>query len=125
MAGAILLPGDVERGGEARLLETASARLSADILLAPHHGSNTSSSARFITAVSPRYVIFAAAAPNRFAFPRPEVLRAYTDAGAQSFITGEEGAVEVLLTDNVESPRSYRRLHRRYWDYPLAPRSEK
>ncbi len=40
----VLLPGDIERTAEAQLVRRHTADLKAQILIAPHHGSKTSSS---------------------------------------------------------------------------------
>ena len=55
-----LLPGDIESVVEQHLLETSAAHLKADILVAPHHGSKTSSSSGWINKVSPDVVVFSA-----------------------------------------------------------------
>src|SRR3546814_6709544 len=48
---SVLLPGDIERQAEARLLHVPENELKADVMIAPHHGSNTSSNADFVAAV--------------------------------------------------------------------------
>jgi len=53
---SVLLTGDIEKYAEASLLKHAKIALKADILVAPHHGSRTSSSEAFVQAVHPRYV---------------------------------------------------------------------
>lgn len=121
--GSVLLPGDIEGPAEARLFAQASTRLAADILIAPHHGSRTSSSGAFISAVDPSFVIFAAGYKNRFDFPRPQVVSRYVNGGAVVLTTGIEGAIEFNITDKVEAPHSYRRAHLRYWHH-LAPSFE-
>ena len=70
----ILLPGDVERRSENALLARYADRLRADILLAPHQGSKTSSSAAFVSTVRPHAVIFPVGYRNRFRHPHHEVL---------------------------------------------------
>src|SRR5699024_2396371 len=50
---AVLLPGDIERAAERRLLQESPEQLRADLLIAPHHGSKTSSAAAFLAAVAP------------------------------------------------------------------------
>ena len=49
----ILLPGDIERRSERLLLADNAAQLPSDILVAPHHGSTTSSTAAFVRTVDP------------------------------------------------------------------------
>ncbi|MCW5208588.1 MBL fold metallo-hydrolase, partial [Desulfobulbus sp. US2] len=56
---AFLFPADIGKKKEAILLEQGHD-LSADVLLAPHHGSSTSSSPAFIDAVDPALIIVSA-----------------------------------------------------------------
>ncbi|MFZ3218783.1 MAG: competence protein ComEC, partial [Rhodoferax sp.] len=71
-----LLVGDIEQAQEARLV-AAGAPLAATVLLVPHHGSKTSSSAAFLDAVGPRLAIVQAGYRNRFGHPAPPVLARY------------------------------------------------
>jgi competence protein ComEC len=64
-AKAILLAADIEAAQEAELLRRLPAGLRADVLLAPHHGSGTSSSAAFLRAVRPALGIFQVGYRNR------------------------------------------------------------
>ncbi|MET0379991.1 MAG: DNA internalization-related competence protein ComEC/Rec2, partial [Spongiibacteraceae bacterium] len=57
-ASSVLLTGDIETTVEARLLGAKLAP--ATVLIAPHHGSRSSSSPTFVAAVQPRYVVFSA-----------------------------------------------------------------
>ena len=69
-----LLAGDIEQPQEARLVANESAKLTAQVLLVPHHGSKTSSSAAFLDAVAPRVAIVQSGYRNRFGHPAPPVL---------------------------------------------------
>jgi len=86
----ILLSGDVERAGEARLPETR-----ADVLKVPHHGSRTSSSAPFLAATRPRLAIVSSGFRNRFGHPHAEVLERYRRMGCLVYRTDRDGAVSV------------------------------
>ncbi|MBI3171358.1 MAG: DNA internalization-related competence protein ComEC/Rec2, partial [Hydrocarboniphaga effusa] len=79
---SVLLPGDIEKAAEQRLLAGHRERLKSDVLIAPHHGSKTSSTAAFVQAVQPKVVIYSAGWRNHFGHPRPEVLERYTAIGA-------------------------------------------
>ena len=68
-----LLAGDIEQAQEARLVAQGAA-LQADVLLVPHHGSKTSSSAAFLDAVAPRAGIVQSGYRNRFGHPAPPVV---------------------------------------------------
>lgn len=113
--GRVLLPGDIETAAETALVSAHGRQLRAEVLIAPHHGSSTSSSAALLAAVAPRFAIFAAGYRNRFGFPHPEVAAAYAAAGIATWTTGHAGAVTISIGDGVSPPRSYRASHARYW----------
>jgi len=77
---AALLAGDLEAPQEARLVG-AGAALAADVLLVPHHGSKTSSTAAFLDAVKPRISLVQAGYRNRFGHPAPPVMDRYRERG--------------------------------------------
>ncbi len=94
---SLLLPGDIERAVEHRLLRQSPDKLAASVLLAPHHGSLTSSSPGFVAAVRAQLVIFPTGYLNRFGFPKHRVSQRYRAAGATVLNTAEEGAIQVRL----------------------------
>ncbi|MCY7319394.1 MAG: DNA internalization-related competence protein ComEC/Rec2 [Ramlibacter sp.] len=71
-----LLAGDIEQAQEARLV-AAGTPLRSDLLLVPHHGSKTSSSALFLAAVQPRIAIVQSGYRNRFGHPAAPVMERY------------------------------------------------
>ena len=93
----LLLTGDIERSVEQQLLEQHARRLAADVLVAPHHGSRTSSTYGFVNAVHPEYVLFPVGYRNRFGFPKPDVLARYRETGARALDTATNGAVSIRL----------------------------
>jgi competence protein ComEC len=92
---AFLFPGDIMRNAESELVMTKKDLLRSDILIAPHHGSKTSSAANFIEAVDPEVVIVSAGWRNRFRFPAREVLARYEKHGSRVFRTDLHGAVSI------------------------------
>ena len=78
-----LLTGDIEREQEAALVASAGAALRSDVLVAPHHGSRTSSSAPFLDAVRPSVAVFQAGYRNRFGHPAADVLDRYRARGVR------------------------------------------
>jgi competence protein ComEC len=106
-----LLTGDIERAAEAAL---AQRTVRADVLLVPHHGSRTSSTAEFIAAVAPRWAIVPAGYRNRFGHPAREVLERYRTAGVRVLRTDLDGAITVALGGTV-SVTAERALRARYW----------
>ena len=70
-----LLAGDIEQPQEALLVASVGEiSVKADVLLVPHHGSKTSSSAAFLDAVGPKVGIVQSGYRNRFGHPAPFVL---------------------------------------------------
>ncbi len=94
-AGSILLAGDIEARQEADLIERHGDRLKSDLLLAPHHGSNTSSSERFLDAVAPSTAIFQVGYRNRFKHPTTRVLGRYQARDIEILRTDHHGAIRI------------------------------
>lgn len=90
----ILLTGDVETTAEDMLL-SARKPLNSEILKVPHHGSGTSSSPRFLEAVSPDVAVASLGHLNRFDFPAPEVVERYERRGVEFLRTDAAGAVSI------------------------------
>ncbi|MES2772248.1 MAG: DNA internalization-related competence protein ComEC/Rec2 [Pseudomonadota bacterium] len=111
-AASVLLSGDIEARDERSLLKLSPELLASDILLAPHHGSRTSSTPAFVAAVAAREVIFPVGYRNRFNHPRPEIVERY--AGARLWRSDDDGAVRIILADKIDLT-AYRKTHRRYW----------
>jgi len=111
----MLLTADIERAAEGALLERDAAALRAEVLLVPHHGSRTSSSAEFLAAVQPAAAIAPAGYRNRFGHPNPEVLERYRAAGISVQRTDRDGAVTVRLAAAGVSIVAERQARRRYY----------
>ena len=116
--GSVLLPGDIEKGTEQSLLQYKRKQLKADVLIAPHHGSKTSSTIQFIKAVNPRYVLFPVGYRNRFGFPKQQVVGRYISQHIKGFDTATHGALTVRFSDglNIEVG-SYRQDSARFWNW--------
>jgi competence protein ComEC len=98
----LLLPGDIGKTTEKQLLNHNSNALPASILIAPHHGSLSSSSMAFIEAVHPQYVVFATGKDNRFHFPKPQIVARYQQIGAKLYDTAKQGAIIFELSGKGE-----------------------
>ncbi len=92
----VLFPGDLEADGEAALL-AAQVDLRAEVLKLPHHGSRTSSTAPFLSAVDASVAIVSAPCEGRFAMPHRDVVRRARAAGSSLWWTGRDGAVRIGL----------------------------
>lgn len=118
-----LLPGDIEAAAEGALVAAGAPALRADVLLAPHHGSRTSSSPAFVAAVRPGIVIHAAGWRHHFRHPRPEVVARYAALGARQHVTGAGGAISAWRDpeSGVLVLREHRRAAARFWNAPAGP----
>lgn len=111
---SVLLPGDIEKFGEKALVNAAPDKLEADVLVAPHHGSNTSSTAPFVHNVKPKWVLFPTGFLNRFGFPKSSVVNRYDNIGSNTANTADTGRIQ-LLWDGHDWQVSLFRHHGRFW----------
>ena len=111
---AILLAGDIEATQEDELVNGMPEKLKSTVLLAPHHGSGTSSTLPFLQAVKPQIAIFQVGYRNRFRHPKSEVYERYGDLGITRLRSDDAGAINVRLGD-VLSFSEYRLAQPHYW----------
>ncbi len=111
---SFLLAGDIEAVQEAELLESSADKLHATVLLAPHHGSGTSSTLPFLQAVQPEIALFQVGYRNRYHHPKPEIFARYRDLGIKRLRTDETGAITLQFGATLRVGE-YRRDHARYW----------
>ena len=111
-----LLTGDIEAAAEREMLERGALGAS-DIVLVPHHGSLTSSTAPFVTRVRPGLAIASAGFANRWGFPRPAIVERWQDSGARVLATGTSGAVSasVCAHGGIRDLRQNREAMQRFW----------
>lgn len=115
---SLLLTGDIETPQEAEVLTRyAGADLSSTVLIAPHHGSRSSSSPAFIGALQAQAVVFQAGYLNRFGHPRAEVLKRYQETAASLWRTDQDGAVFIEITPQTWSVTTQRQQQPRYWHH--------
>ncbi|ABD80962.1 DNA internalization-related competence protein ComEC/Rec2 [Saccharophagus degradans] len=94
----ILLPGDIDKTVERHLIASGLLPTKVDLLVAAHHGSKTSSSKEFIDTVNASYVVYSAGYKNRYHHPSAVVAKRFDKAGAITFNTALDGAVEFVFT---------------------------
>ena len=106
---SVLLTGDIEAAAESELIERGQLA-AVDVVVAPHHGSRTSSTPPFVTATRPKWVIYAAGYHNRWGFPVRDVVERWGRAGARDVTTGSSGAVtfELRPGEPLAAPRQFR-----------------
>ncbi len=96
---SLLLPGDIEQRAE-RWLVTSGALPAVDLVVAPHHGSRTSSTASFVAATRPEFVVFSAGYRNQWGFPAPDVQQRWSSGDACTLTTGDLGALVFEADDD-------------------------
>ena len=113
----VLLPGDIDSAVEQRLLAShLDALTDLSVLLAPHHGSKTSSSERFVQQLRPEWVVFSAGYKHHFGHPAEEVVERYRQAGSRIRATADSGAIRFELSPRgVEKVTEHRSNRRFYW----------
>jgi competence protein ComEC len=92
---SMLLTGDIEGEGEDAIVAGLDL-LPVVVLKAPHHGSGTSSSERFLAAVKPNIVLISCGRGNPYGHPVPYVLERYRAMTAEIFRTDQDGQIEVI-----------------------------
>lgn len=114
---AALLAGDIEQPQEARLV-ASGVKLDATLLLVPHHGSKTSSSAAFLDAVRPRLALVQAGYRNRFGHPAGPVLARYAERQIELFDSPHCGAA-TWVSSQPKAVQCHRREALRYWHHRM------
>jgi competence protein ComEC len=85
------------------------------VLVVPHHGSKTSSTPAFVTAVHPRYAVFTVGYRNRFGHPKAEIVERYRAMGSTLLRSDRDGAIILTMDTATLHAESYRKTHHRYW----------
>jgi competence protein ComEC len=111
--GTTLLTGDIEIDAERALLDGGVPRV--DVVVAPHHGSGTSSSSLFVATTRPDVTIFSTGYRNRWGMPRADVVERWQKAGARTFDTSTSGAITATFAAGNVQVREQRHTRRRYW----------
>lgn len=114
--GALLLTGDIEAEAESWLIESYGGELRANVLVAPHHGSKTSSTKAFLEAVKPKMVLIPAGYRNQFGFPHPVVVQRYRAINAKWLNAADSGAIEVQVKDGAWVVSTQRQKAGKYWN---------
>ena len=99
---SLLLTGDIGAPVERALAQREGRALSSRVLVAGHHGSASSSTAVFVDAVQPEWVLFSAGWMNRWGFPAEAVRDRILARGARTLNTATSGAIELRLGPGAE-----------------------
>lgn len=113
---SVLLTGDIEAAAESWLVGVYGEQLKADVLIAAHHGSKTSSTPMFLQTVRPDYVLIPAGYRNQFGFPHQSVLKRYQDIKAKWLNVADQGAIFVEADKESLAVQSMRTVESKYWN---------
>ena len=102
---SMLFPGDIQSPAEKEMVSLYGENLRSQILIAPHHGSKTSSSTAFVETIKPELVIFSTGLNNRFKFPHPSVVKRYQNLGAALLNTAVDGAIMIRTDGDITDIR--------------------
>lgn len=91
---SFIFQGDAEKPIEKQLLNS-DFDLSADIIKLGHHGSNTSSTDKYLKAVNPQYAIISCGADNSYGHPHNEVIDRLKKNNISFYITAQTGDITV------------------------------
>ena len=105
-----LFTGDAEMEEEKDILGS-SPDLESAILKVGHHGSNSSSSADWLKAISPQTAIISCGAGNRYGYPDPDVLQQFRNIHCPVYRTDHHGTIRVSASLN----GSYQCIPERYF----------
>ena len=120
---SVLLTGDISKVIEQQLVneniskykDDINSNLKADILIAPHHGSKTSSSLAFIKQVEPKWVVFSAGYKNRWRFPISTVVERYQSLHIEHLTTAKTGFIRFNVENQQIEVKTYREDLAAYW----------
>ncbi|GHE76889.1 recombination protein 2 [Thalassotalea profundi] len=126
---SVLLPGDISQKIERRIVKQFSThdkvnttnesqkhqQLASTIIIAPHHGSKTSSSRPFLQAVSPQYAVFSAGFLNHWYMPAKTVVERYHKLNISTFNTAESGTVTFKISNKGIEVSQYRLDEWPFW----------
>ncbi|MBT9551938.1 MAG: DNA internalization-related competence protein ComEC/Rec2 [Hydrogenophaga sp.] len=116
---AAWLSGDLDAEGETRLA-MARPDLRASLMLAPHHGSASSSSPVLLNTLRPRQVLIQSGYRNRFAHPSPVVLDRYR-ARRLTWVESPQCGAALWRSEAPNTVHCHRQAARRYWHHFDAP----
>uniref|UniRef100_UPI000C842A65 DNA internalization-related competence protein ComEC/Rec2 n=1 Tax=Vibrio splendidus TaxID=29497 RepID=UPI000C842A65 len=111
---SMLLTGDIELVSE-WLLARDGEQLRSDVMLVPHHGSNSSSIKPFIEAVSPQLAIASLAKGNQWGMPSKSVIERYHETGSAWLDTGESGQITITISQEGWKYHTIREQQGRQW----------
>jgi competence protein ComEC len=107
---SFLLSGDVEKQIEYRMLD-ANELPHIDVLKVAHHGSRTSSTEEFLSAVNPAFAVVSAGFENSYGHPNRDVMARLEQHHASILRTDQDGLVTIRSDGRRLTVDTYRATH--------------
>ena len=118
---SVLLTGDISTKVEGLLVADKSTTqnqensLRSTVLVAPHHGSNTSSSTEFLNVVQPKWAVFSAGFMNRWHMPTTKVIDRYQKLNINTLKTSESGMISFTFNEDLIDVSEYKKHQYPFW----------
>ncbi len=93
-----ILTGDAE-SSEEKLMLDEGFNVQANVLKAGHHGSRTSTSKKFLTAVNPQIALISCGKNNDYGHPHKETVKKFNDINLPMYRTDELGSIVVTFNN--------------------------
>lgn len=107
---SFMFTGDAEKLSEDEILEKGY-NLNADVLKIGHHGSNSSTSDKFLKAVNPHFAVICVGKDNSYNHPRKTLMDRLKRYNIEVYRTDEQGTITLTCDgDNIvfdKNPASY------------------
>ncbi|MDD4568539.1 MAG: ComEC/Rec2 family competence protein [Tepidanaerobacteraceae bacterium] len=97
---SFLFTGDAEKISEDEMLHNSNYNLQADVLKVAHHGSSTSTTVEFLSAVSPKYAVICVGQDNPYGHPHKETIDNLLQYGVEVYTTADNG--NIMITSDGE-----------------------
>ncbi|MFK8048883.1 MAG: DNA internalization-related competence protein ComEC/Rec2 [Halioglobus sp.] len=112
----VLLTGDIDRHREKSLVQYWRSKLHSEWMLAPHHGSNSSSSRPWLKYVQAKTIVFSSGYRNAFGHPHNGVIERVENGNTSLYSTSRDGAIEFVLEERgIGAVTRHRKEYSRYW----------
>ncbi|WP_269319395.1 DNA internalization-related competence protein ComEC/Rec2 [Carnobacterium jeotgali] len=95
-----LFPGDIEEAGEAELA-ALYPNLRVDILKVAHHGSQTSTSEKFVQQLNPKIALISCGLNNRYNHPNEAVMERFVELNTTVYRTDLQGSFRYTYSDDL------------------------
>lgn len=109
---SFLLTGDTEKENEAKMIDKYGISLKSDLVKLAHHGSSTSNSPEFLSAVDPQVALASCGYKNKYSHPHKEILKYLKENDIALYRTDEQGDIIIYsdgqkLSVNKDTAGSY------------------